>query len=156
MKNLILLTIVISLLIAVFTGCGKRQTLIYNQPELTPEVGYYERAWVDPQLIYTDSILTIIRSDRVDSFYVEKPQKNFNEKIITVAFEIKDETCFTSILLLDISGALISVLASDDLSFGQYKVSFNPSRINYVQPGANRFYLKTDFCGFSIIEEVTL
>lgn len=156
MKNLIIIIITTSILITAFISCGKKQTLIYNQPELTPEIGYYERAWVDPQLIYSDSLLTIIRSDRVDSFFVEKPQKNFNEKIITIAFEVKEQYCFTSILLLDVKGNLISVLVSDDLSIGQYKVSFNPSRINYVQPDASRFFLKTDFCGFSIVEEVSL
>ena len=143
------------LLLSLVNSCGKK-TIIYDQPELIAETGFYQKAWVDPQIVYSDTLITIIRANRVDSFYVDTPEKDFNENIVTVAFEIYTPTCFTSVLLLDASGNLISVLAADELPVGHYKVSLTKSKITYMQPGAKRFFLKTDFCGFSVVEDINL
>ena len=142
-------------IVLTLTGCfGKK--VIVDHPELPQETGFYERVWVDPRIVYTDSILTVIQSQRVDSFLVDKPLKNFRDKIITVAFEVKEPSCFTSILLTDDRGKVLAVLAADELDRGQYKINLNRAGITIVQPDANRFFLKTDFCGFSITEEVPL
>lgn len=156
-RYLLAFLVFITLALIYLTSCVKRPSLVYDQPELMSDTtGHYERAWIDPQIIYSDSIITVIRSEKIDSFYVKKPDNSFNEKIISLVFDIKEEDCFTSIFLLDNSGNVISVPVTDDLSYGQYKVSINPSRINYVQSNDNRFFLKSDFCGFSVIKEVPL
>ena len=144
-----------SLLLLLLTiSCGKRQTLIYNNPSLQQEIGYYEKAWVDPKIRYTDSLITIIKSNRVDSFYVEKEAPKFKNNITSLAFEVKKPHCFTSVLLLNNFGDLLSVLVADELSEGHYKVSLNSTQISYMQPPAERFFLKIDFCGFSVVKEI--
>ena len=145
-----------SLLVVIFliASCGMKQTVRYDQPILRQEIGYYEKAWVDPVVTYTDSILTIIRANRVDSFYVDKPVPSFQDHITTLAFEVTHPNCFTSVLLLDNDGYVLSVLVADELSQGHYKVSLQSSQISYVQEPAKRFFLKIDFCGFSVIEEI--
>ena len=135
-------------------SCTKRETVIYNQPIMQAEIGYYEKAWVDPVVTYTDTIITIIKASRVDSFYVDKPVPDLHGNITTLAFEVKQPNCFTSVLLLDNDGNVLSVLVADELSIGQYKVSLQSSQISYVQEFDKRFFLKIDFCGFSVVEEI--
>ena len=141
-------------LVLLTVSCTKKQTLNYNLPVMPSELGYYEKAWVDPQIKYTDSLITIIKSARVDSFYVDKIAPKFKDNLTSLAFEVKEPRCFTSVLLLDNFGNLISVLVADELSIGHYKVTLQSSQISYVQLPAERFFLKIDFCGFSVIEEI--
>ncbi len=152
--KIVILTISFCLLLLMISSCGKKQTLIYNNPALQHGTGFYERAWVDPQIKYTDSLITIIKASRVDSFYVDKPAPKFKDGLISLAFEVKEPNCFTSVLPLDNFGNLLSVLVADELSVGYYKVTLQSSQISYVQPSAERFFLKVDFCGFSVIEEI--
>ena len=134
-------------------SCGKRQ--VYNNPVYIEEASsYYEKAWVDPKITYTDSLLTIIKANRVDSFFVDKPAPKFKNNITSLAFEVKEQNCFTSVLLLNNFGDLLSVLVADELSIGHYKVSLNSTQISYMQLSAERFFLKIDYCGFSVIKEI--
>ncbi len=153
-RNQIILFLLSILLIACMISCGKRQTLVFDQPSISQEIGYYEKAWVDPQIRYTDSLITIIKASRVDSFYVEKIAPKFKDNLTSLAFEIKESRCFTSVLLLNNFGDLLSVLVADELSHCHYKVTINRTQISYMQPPAERFFLKVDFCGFSVVEEI--
>ncbi len=145
--------ILLLLLVFLFVSCGKRE--YYNNPVFIEEAtSYYEKAWVDPKITYTDSLITIIKASRVDSFYVDKPAPKFKDNITSLAFEVKEPNCFTSVLLLNNFGDLLSVLVADELSEGHYKVSLNSRQISYMQLSAERFFLKIDFCGFSVIKEI--
>ncbi len=154
MKNYRLFLLGVSFLLLLTVSCVKKQTLIYNQPTVHKETGYYEKAWVDPQITYTDTLITIIKASRVDSFYVDNQAPRFKDNLTSLAFEVKEPRCFTSVLLLNNAGKVFSVLAADELSIGQYKVTLNSSQISYVQLPAERFFLKIDFCGFSVVEEI--
>ena len=144
----------VSVLLLIIASCGTKQSLIYNQPAQKMEPGYYERAWVEPQVMYTDSLITIIKANRVDSFYVDKPAPRFIDNLTSLAFEVKEPNCFTSVLLLNNFGDILSVLVADELSEGHYKVTLNAAQISYMQLPAERFFLKIDFCGFSVVEEI--
>ena len=154
MKNHIPRIICFSFFLLFVVSCTKRQTVLYNQPSVYQEAGHFEKAWVDPQIRYTDTLITIIKASRVDSFYVDKQAPRFKDNLTSLAFEVKEPHCFTSVLLLNNEGKVLSVLAADELSIGHYKVTLNSSQISYVQQPAERFFLKIDFCGFSVIEQI--
>ena len=76
------------------SGCGKRQTVVYNLPEVH-EGGYYEKAWVEPEIIYSDTLYTIIRADWVDSFYVDRSENPLKALVPSLEFYVGQTECFT-------------------------------------------------------------
>ena len=68
-------------------GCIKRPAVVYDQPEVA-QSGHYEKAWIDPQIIFSDTLYTLIRSDRIDSFYVDQPPDPDEELASAISFQI--------------------------------------------------------------------
>ena len=147
------LTLIGLLLMA--SGCGKRQSIIYDQPELA-QSGYYEKAWVDPVIIFSDSLYTLIRSDRVDSFYVDQPNDPFEQMSPSIMFHISQENCFTTVSLLGNQSQVVRPLLARDLPRGYYKVTCNISRISEGLSPTGIYFLKAVFCGFPVVERVTV
>jgi len=101
-----------------FTGCIKRPA-VYDKPEIAE--GILEKAWVVPEIIFSDSLFTLIRSERVDSFYVNDPFDLGNIK--SLEFNISDSVCFVYVKLENDFNGTITPLLAHKLSAGYYKLT---------------------------------
>ena len=126
-------------------GCGKKPTLIFDQPQM-PTEGRYETAWVDPELIVSDTFFTLIRSERIDSVYKDK-QDPFARLTPSLEFHLAQGDCVVSLNLLDSRLRLIHPLVVKVLSVGHYKLTFHPDLFDGFDDPVQSYYLQADYCG---------
>ncbi len=129
-------------------GCGKKQTIIYDQPSF-PTGGRYEIAWVDPELVFSDTLFTLIRSDRIDSLYVKKPDM-YARVVPSIRFDINEDKCNVAVNLLDTHLRVVIPLFVRRLPAGYYKLTFNPDRLSVGAGRSASHYLQVDFCDRSV------
>ena len=115
-QDTLILLIIVSVLF--IPGCVKRPA-VYNQPEIAE--GIWEKAWVDPEIIMSDSLFTLIRSDRVDSFYVDNPLSATGIK--SLEFTISDSVCFVYVKLENDAQGTITPLLAHKFPAGFYKLT---------------------------------
>lgn len=143
------------LLTLIWVGCIKKPAVVYDQPE-AGSAGFYEKAWIDPQIILSDSLYTLIRADRVDSFYVPESPDPSQEVSQSIEFQVRQENCFTTVSLLDEHSQLVRLLVARNLNRGFYKVTCNVSRLSPELSSVGVYYLKAEYCGFPVIERLTI
>ncbi len=125
----------LSIFIILVSGCIKRPA-VYNQPEIAE--GIWEKAWVDPEIIMSDSLFTLIRSDRVDSFYVDDPFSLSGIK--SLEFSVTDSVCFVYVKLENDVQGTITPLIANKFPAGFYKLT--PTKI-----AGEILKLRADVCG---------
>jgi len=108
--------------------------------------GHYETAWVDPELIVSDSLVTIIRSDRVDRVFVTDREKRLGENQPSLEFVITKDFCTVEANLVGSKSIVVEPLFSGTLRPGNYKLTVDPSRIDPVLK-RQRLSVQADFCG---------
>ena len=140
-------------LIAIIAGCGKKPSLIYDRPE-APQDRYYEIAWVDPQIIVADSLYTLIRADRIDSFKVKGSTEALLTQDRSLIFRIDDPECFTFINLLDSDGRVIRPLLARNLGQGFYMFSLQMNALPTWDPRPQQYILKGEICDFEVVRKV--
>ena len=141
MKNLFL----ILMLLIILNGCGSRQGRIAEETQ-SPQV-YYETAWVDPQIIISDSLFTLIRSERIDSFLVDRPQPEA-EGTTSISFDVSERACPVVINILNEKSARVfKPLLVKELPIGYYKLSLNTARVSYRTLPPGYYVIKVDNCG---------
>jgi len=145
--------IAIATAILLMGGCGKRAMVNYSQPELSSS-GYYELVWEDPQVLVSDSLFTLIRSQRIDSFYVEKPRDPFGPSDRTLIFGINDDACFVAINLYDYQGKITRPLLVRNLDRGFYKFSIDLGKLYSGKTNVRTSFLKADVCGFDVSSKI--
>ncbi len=131
------------LILVVVGGCGRPPDLTRKQEAPV----YYEVAWVDPQIIIADSLFTLIRAARIDSFIVEEPVI-VSVKEPAVSFRVTDENCPVTVNILDEKSARVRwPLLVKNLSTGFYKLTLDFSRTDYQTLPPGYYVLKVDNCG---------
>lgn len=136
-------------------GCVRKPAIVYDQPEVAPS-GYYEKAWIDPKIIFSDSLYTLIRADRVDSFYVNEPPNPNEEVASAITFQVRQDNCFTTVNLMDNQSRILSPLLAQNLPRGFYKVTCNVSRISSGLSSSGVYFLKAEYCGFPVVERLII
>jgi len=139
------------LLALVVFGCSKRQTFDRFGTEIS-EGGYFETAWIDPQIVVSDSLFTLIRAKRVDSFYVNRPAYPVSATITSLTFHVDEQSCLTTVNLLNAAGEVVKPLLVRNLSPGYYKLTVDLSRLPPERHPDTHFYLKADYCGSSVTQ----
>ena len=129
-------------------GCGGAK--LYDRPSPISG-GYYEVAWIDPEIILTDTLYTLIRSDRIVSLYNDKPDP-YKSLAPTISFRISSENCPTSINIFDSRSRLLIPLIVKNLRAGFYKMTFNADRLTDDLARSPSYLLKADFCGQSVAQ----
>ena len=129
-------------------NCGKRQTIVYDQPTI-PLGGIYEIAWIDPRIVVTDSLITLFRAARIDSVFVEKPG-DLRGNAVTVRFDIYEDTCLAVASLVDSDSRLIEPLLVQGLGRGFYKLTLNPARLKPRPSPGKPLFVRVEYCGQSI------
>ena len=143
--------IIILVCIVAISGCGKKT--LYNMPAVD-QTGYYETAWIDPSVVLEDEWYTLLRSDRVDSFYVEiKPGQN-QQMAPAIEFKISQFECLTYVNLMNGHQQTIRPLLVKKLKFGYYKLTFNIGRLKREEMPVGDYFLKAEYCGFTVIADL--
>lgn len=143
------------MLLLLGVGCGKRQTVIYDQPEISPS-GYWEKAWVEPKIVISDSLFTLIRSDFVDSFYVEEPPDLKQPVAPSLFMPVLQTDCFVVANLLDDRGEVVRPLIAQKMRYGYYQLTINEAALDPTVTGGGMLYVKVNYCGFEVVEQVVV
>ncbi len=146
----VLLLMCTSVMLFIF-GCGKRQI----RPEV-PSGERFEIAWVEPQIVLSDSLFTLIKAERIDSFYVDQPTGLSSTAVPSVTFHITDDNCFTSVNLLGPAGDVITPLLARNLSRGHYKLTVDWNRLPRGHYPYSYYSLKAEYCGSSVTQPIQL
>jgi len=125
------------------TGCFRQDP----SQQLPDEAGHYELAWVEPKILLSDSLFTLIRAERLDSFFVAEAGFGDNRIATSLVFETVGPDCFVRIGLLEPGGALVHSFVAQKLPKGVYKFKFD--QLRYAAPLLNApyYYLTTEYCG---------
>ncbi len=135
--------------VVILVGCGGRQQVIYNQPEL-PSEGYWDMVWVEPSIVLSDSLFTLIRADRLDSIYVKVDSDPFAALPTSVMFGVGESVCFVAVDMVDASGRIVLPIVARELTAGHYKLTINRSRVSSETYPSGLYYLQARYCGESI------
>ena len=147
-KRVIILLIILLLIVS----CGKRQTVLYDQPEVVSE-NFYETVWVNPTMVYSDSLYSLIKAKRLDSILVDKTGE-VSKEINSVTFFIPMANCFTKINMINSKGDNIYPLFADDLSMGYYKLTYNSIRIDSSLYNDTDLLIKINYCAKSVMHNL--
>ncbi|MBD3331367.1 hypothetical protein GF356_00835 [candidate division GN15 bacterium] len=121
----------LALLMAIFAGCGRDKVQVLPEAE-EPQVRY-ELAWIDPQIVMGDTLFTLIRAARVDSFVVEGPDTG-SAGAAQLVFQVEQPSCFVAVNLVDASGDVYLPVLARNLPSGFYKLSLDGTMLTPV-PG---------------------
>ena len=121
--------------------------MVDEEPTLVQR-GMYETLWVEPQIMFVDSLITLIRADRIDSALV-KPSERGIERPSSVEIRIPQASCNVAVDLLDANLRLIRPLIIQDLKTGFYRLALNADRFREPSLPPGRYFLRAEYCGRS-------
>ncbi|MDF1544223.1 MAG: hypothetical protein P1R58_03870 [bacterium] len=139
-RSIILTTLFLSALIITSCGGPPKQSL----PQ--PPTEYYEILWADPVLVFSDTLLTIMQSQQIDSFKVEQPAELSAAAEEGLRFRIFPEACIVSVHLRNQIGGHPKELFSGQLSPGYYQLKIETSRIDPVEFQSPSYLLTAKVC----------
>lgn len=139
------------LLVVALWGCGKET--IYDQPGVESG-GFYETAWIEPKVVLEDPWYTLMRSYRVDSFFVEISPDNPEPLKHSIKLAVKNYECLAIVNLLNGQGEVIRPLLAKNLGPGFYKLTLNVGELQKLKLPEDNYYLKADYCGSTVIQDL--
>jgi len=139
-----LVLMVIALVMSLF-GCGRRMSISEEQPVLQDRSAY-EIFWVEPQIVMSDSLITLIRSDRIDSAKAD-PSELIAHRPAAIDVCIQQPACNVSIGMYDSNLRLLRPLLVKDLTAGYYRLTLQFDRFREPALPPGRYFLKADYCG---------
>lgn len=148
--NKLILTFLV-FLTAVAIGCGPKT--IYDQPVADESKGYYEWGWVEPKVVLEDPWYTMVRSSRVDSFYVA-PGEGTPLSQRSIQFKVTSYECLAIVTLLNGRSEVVRPLLAKNLASGYYKLTLNVGQIRKNKMPEDNYYLKAEYCGFTVIQDL--
>lgn len=114
-------------------GCARRSVSI--EETSLPSKGRFETVWVNPKIVYADTLLTLISADRLDSLFVRTSERSPGDNMPTVEFQVAPLSCQVVATLTDSRNRLIQNLFQRTLSKAQYKITFDPQQLQKLFPG---------------------
>ena len=162
MTNRVCYLLILTLL-TVLLGCGEGvHVLPHQQPEqpIATKDAIWQQAWVDPEVIYSDSLFTLIRADRIDSFLVapgtispEIPDISVQSPrpargAGAIKFQIWAGSCTPTVTLTGGSIAISSDLPRN-LPVGFYKLTCDLSGVSPGHFPLGSYRVKITYCGAS-------
>ena len=137
---LILLGLILSL-----AGCGGWAPISKEEPVLQDRK-LYEIFWVDPQIVFADTLMTLIRSERIDSSKIDPAELTANRPA-AIEVRVYQPSCNVAIGMYDSNLRLIRPLLVKNLSFGFYRLTLHHDRFREPSLPPGRYFLKGDYCG---------
>jgi len=126
-------------------SCGRKADIAPEQGSPFPS-GLYETVWVNPQMIHSDSLVTLIRAERIDSLPTE-PTDYPAEKPPVLGLAFTEPFCTVTVNLVDENLRLVYPLLLQKLPAGFYKLTFNPLSIKKPSLPPGVYFLKAEYCG---------
>jgi hypothetical protein len=132
-------------------GCGQRRP----GEETGSGDRVWETAWVDPEMIISTDLVTLIRSARIDSFEVD-PTAFAPATAPGLRFELVDTACIVAANVLDNHGRVVMPLMVQRLQGGHYKLTV--SRTILMEQGLppGNYRIGATICGDRRTREFTL
>jgi hypothetical protein len=130
------------LLLVLLVGCSHQRRDITEQSESAQR---FERVWVNPEIIFSDTLVTLIRADRMDSVLPDPGQASIYEPP-SVEVQIIRPNCELTVNLLDANGNVVYPLMFRKLAPGYYRLSFEPQRFRLTPLLPGIYFLKATSC----------
>lgn len=155
-KSLFIIALLtLTLILGCTHGVDKKKIL-----EQGPFVQPYETVWVNPQIVYSDSLITLIKAERLDSILVDEPVAESPHDISTFSFHINLGSCLTT-MTLKYSNSTSAEIYRDDLPQGYYKFTVNADRLDLEVskqlPSLHHLtpvYVETSYCGNLLVNKI--
>ncbi len=135
-------------------GCGKKRQMFDRFGTEISEGGHFETAWVDPQIVISDSLFTLIRAERIDSFYVNRSAPSVPTATTSLTFYVSEPSCPTTVNLVNSAGEVVEHMLVRNLRQGYYKLSVDPNRFPPERYLDTHLYIKADYCGRLVTQPV--
>jgi hypothetical protein len=134
-------------LAAAMTGCGGKATVKTSDGrKYDLQESRFETLWVEPQIVASDSLMTLIRSERIDSIEID-PVDRAGRPRKSIEFRIAEPRCQVSIGLYNSDLRMVYPLMVRDLPTGFYRLTVNMEIFREPPPTYQTFFLKADYCG---------
>ncbi len=131
-------------LATVLAGCGRYSGSVDEQSGQPPVA--IETVWVDPEIVFSDSLMTLFRSDRVDSVIVDQPESPAYRSPSVEVF-VYEPVCNVAVSILDAELRLVHPLMIRTLEAGFYKLTVNPRQFRPLPLRPGQYFLHADHCG---------
>ncbi|HWR82569.1 MAG TPA: hypothetical protein VN285_04645 [Candidatus Deferrimicrobium sp.] len=141
-------------LVILVSGCGtplwKRETV----PQTAAgQPGHYEIAWVNPTIVVSDSLFTLISAERLDSVVVDNRESTGNAAP-AVTFFVAAAQCPVSANLITHSGQTVLPLVEQNLPYGHYKLTLDSRILKPYLSAYPQLYLAADYCGSTVWQPI--
>ena len=135
------------LLLLLLSSCARRAPVSEERPLMQGD-SPYEIFWVDPQIVVADTLITLFRSERIDSAIVE-PSGMTIDRPAAVELRVMQASCNAMVDLLDANLRLVRPLLLKNLTYGYYRLTLNVDRFREPPLPPGRYFLRAEFCGRS-------
>ncbi len=132
-------------IMAGMVGCGKKASIVPEQKVVWQD-HKYETLWVEPQIVLADSLMTLIRSDRIDSILADQTITARPGRP-SIEIRIFEPACNVSVALTDSDYRLVHPMLVRNLTRGYYQLTINLDRFDRLAFGLGDYYLRADYCG---------
>lgn len=132
-------------IVAIVIGCGKKGSIVPEQ-QIVWQDNRYEILWVEPQIVLADSLMTLIRSDRIDSIRADQTITSRPGRP-SIEIRILEPACNVSVALIDSDFRLVHPMLVRNLTRGYYQLTINLDRFDRLAFGLGDYYLRADYCG---------
>mgnify|MGYP001075016519 CR=1 FL=1 len=132
------------LFLALWTGCS-RGPEVPDEKRSPFEGDQFEVVWVNPQILVSDSLVTLIRAERIDSLPIE-PSNLPISKPASIGLIVTQPTCEVVVDLVDADLRLLYPLLLRELPVGFYKLTFNVPAIKKPPLPPGVYFLRAEYC----------
>lgn len=115
----------------------------------------FETIWVDPAIMYSDTLVSLIRSERVDSVLLAPDEKGTRPPA-SIEFLVDDVSCNVSVNLLDAYGQMIQPLLLKRLPVGYYRLTVHNRKGSNTPLLPGPYMLEADVCNRKQRTEIQL
>ena len=117
-----------------------------TEEKVIPAMKAWETVWVEPTMLISDSLFTLIRSERIDSIVVDTRKVPSRLQMPSIAFHILEPSCFVTINLLGPNQTIQHPLVARRFGKGYYKLTLiiNPALAGPLE--TDSWYLQATYC----------
>ncbi len=148
-------------LLILLNACGHQLEVAPHQLPEEPiklKDAVWQQAWVDPTVLYSDSLFTLIRADRIDSFLVPpaklqpelpdltSPAGQNLPDVGAVKFRVPEGGCRVSITLVG-DKIVLQPVSGKTVTGGYYKLTCDLSKISPAEMPTGQYKIAIDYCG---------
>ena len=132
------------LLVVTLSGCGGGKQIRFG--EQTDRSELFDVVWVEPRIVLSDSLITLLRSERVDTLQADS-RTSSQSPAASIDFEVSKYACDVDIDLLDERQNILRPLLVQNLAPGFYRLTFQPERLQEPSLPLGEYFLQVRYCG---------